>query len=384
MTAGRWKTSDTEVPDGWPPFRGGAIGLAAYEWGATLEPSAPQARTHWPDLTGGFYDALTAFDHERHQAWAIGRGDTPADAEARVRDVCGRRVGCAWATHQDPKRMSLIERTPSAAYQVAVAAVIDSVLSGEIFQANIARAWSGALPPGATPFDICKTLLRRSPAPFAAYLRLPGLALVSNSPERFLQVTASGQVRTQPIKGTRPRGSTPDEDAAQAAALLASEKDHAENLMIVDLMRNDIARACTPGSVAVPSLCALQTFANVHHLVSTVTGQLAQGATALDAFAKSFPPGSITGAPKLQAMAVIARHEPPRGPYCGSLFWAGCDGALDSSVLIRTIAFTKADDGIWRFDTRAGAAVTADSIPADEDSETLAKIAAIRAALAEG
>jgi para-aminobenzoate synthetase component 1 len=382
----RWQTSDAEVPDGWPPFRGGAIGLAAYEWGATLEPSAPQARTQWPDLTGGFYDALLAFDHERRQAWAIGRGDTPADAQARAQDISGRRVGCFAAhqtAHQTPARSPLVEHKPSAQYQAAVADVIDSVIAGEIFQANIARTWSGALPPGATPFDICKTLLRRSPAPFAAYLRLPGLALVSNSPERFLQITASGEVRTQPIKGTSPRGATPAEDAAHAAALLASEKDRAENLMIVDLMRNDIARSCTPGSVAVPALCALETFANVHHLVSTVTGQLAQGATALDAFARCFPPGSITGAPKLQAMAVIARHEPPRGPYCGSLFWAGCDGALDSSVLIRTIAFTEGPDGAWRFDTRAGAAITADSIPADEDAETRAKIAAIRAALAE-
>jgi len=147
-------------------------------------------------------------------------------------------------------------------------------------------------------------------------------------------------------------------------------------------MRNDIARACAPGSVAVPSLCALESFANVHHLVSTVTGRLAAGRTALDVFAKSFPPGSITGAPKLQAMAVIARHEPPRGPYCGSLFWAGCDGAFDSSVLIRTLAFTEAADGIWRFETRAGGGITADSIPAEEDCESLAKIAAIRAALA--
>jgi len=379
----RWRAHDTEAPDEWPPFRGGAIGLAAYEWGATLEPKAPQARTEWPDLAGGFYDALFAFDHERGQAWAIGQGDTPAGAEARAQDACGRRVGCAWATHHDPTRASLVERTGSAAYQAAVAAVIDCVLSGEIFQANIARLWSGALPSGATPFDICKILLRRSPAPFAAYLRLPGLALVSNSPERFLQVSARGTVRTQPIKGTRPRGATPAEDAAHAAALLASEKDRAENLMIVDLMRNDIARSCAPGSVAVPALCALQSFANVHHLVSTVTGQLAEGVTALDAFSKCFPPGSITGAPKLQAMAVIARHEAPRGPYCGSLFWAGCDGAFDSSVLIRTLAFTETPDGVWHFDARAGAAITADSIPADEDAETVAKIAAIRDALAD-
>jgi len=372
----RWRADHR---DGWPPFQGGAIGLAAYEWGATLEPSAPQTRSAWPDLTGGFYPSLYAFDHERGEAWAIGRGDTPADAEK----ACFRRLGCATA-HHAPRPTRLTERTSSAAYRHAVAEVIAAITAGEIFQANIARAWSGTLPAGATPFDVAQTLLRRSPAPFAAYLRLPGRALVSNSPERFLQVTAAGAVRTQPIKGTRPRGATPAEDAANAAALLASEKDRAENLMIVDLMRNDIARACAPGSVAVPALCALESFTNVHHLVSTVTGRLAAGRTALEVFAGAFPPGSITGAPKLQAMAVIARHEAPRGPYCGSLFWAGCDGALDSSVLIRSLAFTESADGSWDFETRAGAAITADSIPEEEDAETLAKIAAIRAALAGG
>jgi len=365
--------------DGWPPFQGGAIGLAAYEWGATLEPTAPQTRTAWPDLTGGFYDTIYAFDHETRQAWAIGRGHTPAEAEK----ACVRRMSC-FAAHQATRPTRMTERTTGPAYQRAVAGVIAAITAGEIFQANIARSWSGTLPQGATPFGVAQTLLRRSPAPFAAYLRLPGRALVSNSPERFLQVTAQGLVRTQPIKGTRPRGATPAEDAAHAAALLASEKDHAENLMSVDLMRNDIARACAPGSVAVPSLCALESFTNVHHLVSTVTGRLAAGRTALDVFAGAFPPGSITGAPKLQAMAVIARHEAPRGPYCGSLFWAGCDGAFDSSVLIRTLAFTEAPDVTWHFETRAGAAITADSIPEEEDAETLAKIAAIRAALAEG
>jgi para-aminobenzoate synthetase component 1 len=277
---------------------------------------------------------------------------------------------------------SFVAQTSSAAYQAWVDATVEAIAAGEIFQANIARHWSGHLPAGAAPFDVMARLVHRSPAPFAGYLRLPGLALVSNSPERFMEVTAAGGVRTQPIKGTRPRGRTPAEDAANAAELLASEKDHAENLMIVDLMRNDLARACMAGSVRVPALCALESFANVHHLVSTVTGQLAKGMTALDAFAHAFPPGSITGAPKLQSMAVIARHEAPRGPYCGSLFWAGCDGAFDSSVLIRTIAFAEDAAGAWRFDVRAGAAITADSIPADEDAETQAKIAAIRDCLA--
>lgn len=369
-----WGGSEPSVA----PFSGGAIGLASYEWGASLEPSAPQARSaDWPDLVGGFYDAVYAFDHAQRRVWAIGRGETTASAEARAEDLAGE-YGQAPDRDAVPAAAGFLARTSSEDYRHAVAAVVEAIAAGEIFQANIARHWSGHLPGGIVPFDVMAQLVLRSPAPFAGYLRLPGLALVSNSPERFMEVTASGAVRTQPIKGTRPRGRTQAEDAAFAAELLASEKDHAENLMIVDLMRNDLARTCAAGSVRVPSLCALQSFANVHHLVSTVTGRLAPQMRALDAFALAFPPGSITGAPKLQAMAVIARHEAPRGPYCGSLFWAGCDGAFDSSVLIRSIAFAEDDAGAWRFDVRAGAAITADSVPAEEDAETEAKIAAIR------
>jgi para-aminobenzoate synthetase component 1 len=375
----RWKAAAAAAG---PPFQGGAIGLAGYEWGASLEPCAPQERSpHWPDFTGGFYDAVYAFDHASKTAWAIGRGET-TDAAAHCADRLARDFVAGEASFERRLRSSSFHaNTSSAAYQAAVASVVESVVAGEIFQANIAREWCGALSEDATPFDVLTELRRSSPAPFAAYFRLPELALVSNSPERFMEVTSAGAVRTQPIKGTRPRGATPEQDAANAAELLHSAKDCAENLMIVDLMRNDLSRTCAAGSVSVPELCALKSFANVHHLVSTVSGRLADGRTALDAFACAFPPGSITGAPKLQAMRVIARHEAPRGPYCGSLFHAGCDGAFDSSVLIRTIAFSKTVDSSWKFHVRAGAAVTSDSTPVGEDDETLAKIGAIRAAL---
>ena len=222
-----------------------------------------------------------------------------------------------------------------------------------------------------------------SPAPYAAYWRLPSRALVSNSPEQFLSVRTDGlglAAETRPIKGTRPRGATPAPDAALAAELLASPKDRAENLMIVDLMRNDFARCCAPGSVEVPELCRLQSVANVHHLVSRVRGRLQPGRTAWDLFCAAFPPGSITGAPKVQAMTVIARHEPARGPHYGSLFWAGHDGALEASVLIRTLAF-KQDAVSWRFEVRAGGGVVADSDPVAERVETEDKLSAIRAAL---
>ncbi len=205
---------------------------------------------------------------------------------------------------------------------------------------------------------------------------------MSNSPERFVSAEADGRLETRPIKGTRPRGADAALDAAERQTLIDSDKDRAENLMIVDLMRNDLARVSTPGTVAAPQLFEVESFANVHHLVSTVTGRLAPGRSALDLLAAAFPPGSITGAPKVQAMKVISGLEPPRGPYCGSLFWAGFDGAFDSSVLIRTLAFERGADG-WRFEARAGAGIVADSDPVAERLETEAKIAALQKALTQ-
>ncbi|MEP6967609.1 MAG: anthranilate synthase component I family protein, partial [Pseudomonadota bacterium] len=255
------------------------------------------------------------------------------------------------------------------------------IAAGEIFQANIARCWSGRLARGAAPFDVMRRLQAISPAPFGAYWRLPGLAIVSHSPERFVAIAADGRtVETRPIKGTRPRGADPIEDARLKAELLASAKDRAENLMIVDLMRNDLSRVCAPGTVEGPELFAVETYTAVHHLVSTVTGRLREGQDAADLLAAAFPPGSITGAPKVQAMKVIAGLEGPRGPWCGALFWAGQDGAFDSSVLIRTAAFARDAQG-WRFRALAGAGIVADSDPVAERLETEAKISGLKRAL---
>jgi len=273
---------------------------------------------------------------------------------------------------------------PQELYEAAVRDVVQRIRQGEIFQANIARRWRGRLTPAARPFDLLQRLGTASPAPFAAYVRLPGLAVVSNSPERFVSVRrdVDGLIaETQPIKGTAPRGRDADEDVRNAAALSASAKDRAENLMIVDLMRNDLARVCRPGTVETPRLFQLRSFANVHHLVSTVTGRLAEGRGGVDLLRASLPPGSITGAPKVQAMKVIAGHEAPRGPFFGSIFWAGPDGAMDSSVLIRTAAFTEHEDGGWTVETRAGAGIVADSDPTSERRETEAKISSILNAL---
>jgi para-aminobenzoate synthetase component I len=365
-----------------PPFQGGLIGLACYELAARLEPVELQRLGGWPDLVCGLYPAVLAFDHERRRVLAVGRGEDRASSDARARDAAG------WLEGQgDSVRMrALVDGLTvgsAADYEVAVADIVERIGAGEIFQANVARAWRGRLQTGRRPYDLAQRLIGASPAPFAAYLRLANHAVVSNSPERFLQVRPVDrgfEVETRPIKGTRPRGRDAIEDARLANELLASEKDRAENLMIVDLMRNDLSRTCD--AVETVELFACETYPNVHHLVSTVTGRMREGLSGLDAFAAAFPPGSITGAPKIQAIKVIAGLEPPRGPYCGSMFWAGFDGALDSSVLIRTAIFA-ADEAGWSVEARAGAGIVADSQPAEEARETEAKIAAIAAALTE-
>ena len=361
-----------------PPFQGGVAGLAAYELGDRVERLGLERMPGWPDLAVARYDRLLAFDHRSREVLAIGPDvSAAADAfswlEAPRRRWSGGPIGGA-------------AQAPPDAHETAVADIIARIAAGEFFQANLARSWKGGLLPGRRPVDLFAKLAAASPAPFAAYLRLPSLAVVSNSPERFLRVTPRNGAliaETRPIKGTVPRGATPQEDERLAEQLASSEKDRAENLMIVDLMRNDLARVCTPGTVRVPELFALERFANVSHLVSTVVGRLAPGKTAIDLFAAAFPPGSITGAPKVQAMKVIAELEPPRAPFFGSMFWAGFDGAFDSNVLIRTVAFEELTGG-WRFEARAGGGIVADSDPAGERRETEAKIAAILAALASG
>jgi para-aminobenzoate synthetase component 1 len=367
-------------PDG-PPFQGGVVGLASYELGDRVE-RLGLGRTGWPDLACARYPALLAFDHLQRRVLAIGRGGSQGFARARA------EAALAWLDAPSPDAhdgalCDALQASDGDAYEAAVAQVVERIVGGEVFQANIARSWTGRLTAGAHPFDLFARLRADSPAPFSAYLRLPGRALVSNSPERFLKVSGDDlSIETRPIKGTRPRGADQAEDARLIAELSASAKDRAENLMIVDLMRNDLARVSPPGSIGAPELFRVETFANVHHLVSTVTGKLAPGLAAADLLRAAFPPGSITGAPKVQAMRVIAELEPPRGPYCGSLFWAGVDGALESSVLIRTVGLEQ-DAGGWSLEARAGAGIVADSAPAAERLETEAKIAALRRALME-
>ena len=368
------------VAAGGPPFQGGVMGMASYELGDRVEPLGLARLEDWPDLACARYPAVLAFDQAERRAWAVGRGGDDTEAAA----AASRALG--WLEAETRSAAALhggLDADDGHAYEAAVAEVTGRIAAGEIFQANIARRWCGRLDRRARPFDLFQALAAASPAPFAAYLRLADRAVVSNSPERFVAVEPGAEglrAVTQPIKGTTPRGKTCQEDKAFAETLKASAKDRAENLMIVDLMRNDLARVCVPGTVKVPKLFEVERFANVHHLVSTVTGDLAAGRDAVDLLRAAFPPGSITGAPKVQAMRVIAGLEPPRGPFFGSIFRLGFDGAFDSSVLIRTAAFVEAADG-WRVEARAGAGIVADSGPRSERLETETKISALLAAL---
>jgi para-aminobenzoate synthetase component 1 len=263
-------------------------------------------------------------------------------------------------------------------YRDEVAGVIEEILRGEIFQANLTQRFTA--PFRKSPLRLLTELRRRTSAPMAAYLRHPGATILSMSPERFLRYEpATRNVETWPIKGTRPRHADPVRDEALARELAESEKDRAENVMIVDLLRNDLSRVCEPGSVQVPLLCTVDSHPTVHHLVSEVTGRLRPDRDALDLIAAAFPGGSITGAPKLRAMEILAEREPvARGVYTGAILWLGFDGALDSSIAIRTVILA---GGVATL--HAGGGVTARSNPAEEYQECLTKAAALVAALEE-
>ena len=379
-------------PDG-PPFQGGWAGLAAYELGGAFErlprPAAPPG-ADWPDLLLGLVDTIAAFDSVAQRAMVLsvgldadGRPD-PELAAARAQALADTIAATRPVSRPGPPAgMRLEPVQDSASIEAAVARTVAWTHAGDIYQANISRRLSGQLPQGAEPGDLFHALMSRHPAPFGACLVAGNLALVSHTPERFVTCRADGTVETRPIKGTRPRQTDPAADAAEAAQLRASIKDRAENLMIVDLMRNDLARVCEPGSVKVPRLFALESFSTVHHLVSDITGQLRAGRGAFDLLAATFPPGSVTGAPKVRAMQIIAELEQePRGPYCGAMLWAGWDGALDSSVLIRTAALVRQDSGGWRVDVRAGGGIVADSDPAAEHAEMQVKARALVETLA--
>ncbi|MFZ2868854.1 aminodeoxychorismate synthase component I [Zavarzinia sp.] len=360
--------------EGLPPFRGGAIGFLSYDAGRLFEVQPGFADLPVPDLMFGLYDWLLAFDHATGEAFLLTDllPHAPPDRAGQIRDLLARP-----APPVVPPRLAWRADMPAADFEAAVRRVIEAILAGDLFQANIAQAYSADWPAGADAFALHAALRRANPGDFAALLRFPGLEVVSSSPERFLRIDGD-RIETRPIKGTIARAEDPAEDAARAASLAASVKDRAENVMIVDLLRNDLSRVCRPHSVEVPELCAIETYAGLHHMVSTVTGRLRDGLGALDAVAAGFPGGSITGAPKPEAMRLIGAIEGrPRGLYCGSIGWLGFDGAADLNIAIRTLSIA---GGKARF--QVGGGITALSDPASEYRETLTKAARIFAATA--
>ena len=263
-------------------------------------------------------------------------------------------------------------------YEAKIRRVIEYIYAGDVFQVNLTQRFIGELDDGIDPFALYRRLRSINPSPYAAFLRPNDKqAIVSASPECFLKLQANHQIATWPIKGTCPRGATPQEDAALAARLQCSEKDRAENLMIVDLLRNDLSRVCSIGSVKTEKLFALESFANVHHLVSEVRGKLSHDASAVDLLKATFPGGSITGAPKIRAMEIINELEPARrGPYCGAIAWLGFDGAMEASIVIRTLTVSG-----QTVVAQAGGGIVADSDPAAEYAESLDKIAPLLTSL---
>ncbi|MDQ7248905.1 aminodeoxychorismate synthase component I [Dongia sedimenti] len=363
-----------QVP-GLPPFQTGLAGQFGYGLRRYIEtvPAHASSDHGFPDLELGWYDTVLAVDHQERRAFVFASGDR---AEARIEWALARLDRKTQVAPPDWE----IEPEPDLSadqYRRAVRRTIDYIEAGDIYQANITQRFQAALPQGFDRLALYDALRRRNPATFAAFIDFGETALLSSSPERFLKIEG-GAIETRPIKGTRPRGGSPAHDAALARELLASEKDRAENLMIVDLLRNDLGRVAKLGSVRVPVLIGLESYATVHHLVSVVTAALDDGKTAVDLLRAAFPGGSVTGAPKIRAMEIIAELEPTeRGPYCGAIGYLSAGGAMDTNIVIRTLLI----DGA-RISFQVGGGIVADSDPQAEWEESLTKAKALIETLA--
>jgi len=358
---------------------GSWFGWLAYEAGAWVEPAA-----HWrsPDMAllwAGRYDPVLRFDLQERRLELEGvdpaRLTAMAERLAALVPAAGTAAGSAgvaakdWHWHTDP-----------ATFAHQVADLRRWIAAGDLFQANLTACCEASLAVPPDPLALYGRLRRSCPAPFAGLVVAGDEAVLSASPERFLQVSATGWVETRPIKGTRPRHSDPDADAAAAAELITSPKDRAENVMIVDLLRNDLGRVCVPGSIQVPQLVGLESYPQVHHLTSVVEGQLRADRSVVELLRASWPGGSISGAPKVRACQRLSEREPvPRGPYCGALFRFGADGSFDSNILIRSLMLRG-----QRLRAHAGCGIVADSDPTAEAEELLWKLGPLLAAVAPG
>ncbi|MBW2270536.1 MAG: aminodeoxychorismate synthase component I [Deltaproteobacteria bacterium] len=372
------------------PFVGGALALLGYELAAGLEPVELRGIDDLalPDATLLLVDRLIAWDHVARRAFACALGFGSSESQARCSAAESLEATGAWlepVAPAAPRRMRGAKLSGVAApqpfdangYAKAVSQIKGEIEAGNVYQANLTQRMERRFL--GDSWELYRTLRRINPAPFACFVELPEVAVVGSSPERFLKVEIDGRVESRPIKGTRPRGRHAAEDAALKAELAASEKDRAENLMIVDLVRNDLGRVCVTGSVSVPELMEIEEYASVFQLVSSVTGRLRSDRDVFDCIAAAFPPGSMTGAPKIAAMRLLDHLEPVRRAlYSGAIGYLDARGGADLCVVIRTL-FVQGERALLH----AGGGVVADSDPDAEWLESLVKARALLAALKE-
>lgn len=368
----------------------GNVRVYSFEAGAQFQeiflPRLCLAGQTWPDLIVLSYPAAMVFDHEKQSLHAVAVGATPNDAKARAQKLATAYLACDVAKNdfETPLADHFIPIQSDQDHRQKISRLVSKITAGELFQANLCMHYQGNLRDFLSPIDVFSRLSSQSKAPFSSFLRYDCFALVSNSPERFVRSDKDGALITQPIKGTRPRHFDSHLDDQNARELQKSEKDKAENLMIVDLMRNDMALIATPGSVKLDALFALKSFKNVHHLISTISAKLSERDEGRGDIAyvmeKILPAGSISGAPKHQALLNIKELDAPRGAYCGVLVHQTRDGAWDSSVLIRTLSLVKGAHH-WHFQASAGGGIVADSDPDEEVKECHTKLSSIKKAL---
>lgn len=354
------------------PFQGGLAGAWSYDAGRALErlPEQAEADVALPEIAVGLYTRALIHDRSSNSLWLLSPQAELEHWQAFWQQQAMAEAAEFKLTGPWHSNMTKVD------YLSKFAQVQAYLQAGDCYQINLAQRYTA--PYQGDEWLAYQRLRDANQAPYSAFMRLADGAILSHSPERFLHVSPSGQVQTKPIKGTRPRHSDAAQDEALAAELQAASKDRAENVMIVDLLRNDLSRVCEPDSVKVPSLFAIESYPAVHHLVSTVTGQLQASQQPLDLLAACFPGGSITGAPKVRAMEIIDELEPHRRSfYCGSMGYISQHGASDTNICIRTLVAEQGRIHCW-----AGGGLVVDSVGPDEYQETLDKVAKILPVLA--
>lgn len=365
------------------PFRGGWVGWIGYEAKGQCGYPQPFSSTS-PDVALLFAERFLVLDHQEQRAWlaaVLPANERQADLagwfDRMAETLSGARAAPPAPPTEAAPRLAVAARHAPDAYLHRIGLAQQEIRDGESYEVCLTNRLE--VRAAVDPLTVYRHLRRLNPAPHAAYLRMGDLAVAGSSPERFLSASADGLLEAKPIKGTAPRSSDPEEDHALATSLACGEKDRAENLMIVDLLRHDLGRVAALGSVSVPALMAVESYATVHQLVSTVQAKLAPRNDVVDALRSAFPPGSMTGAPKRRTLEIIDRlEEGPRGIYSGALGWIGLDGAADLSVVIRTLV--QEAPGLWSLG--AGGAITALSDPQAELEEMYLKARAPLSALA--